>query len=67
MGEQAEIKVFGESHIEETAAELGIPVLGKMPIDAELAKAVEEERFYEVRNQYLDEEKILPCFEGSKK
>ena len=62
-----EIKVFGESHIEETAAELGIPVLGKMPIDAELAKAVEEERFYEVRNQYLDEEKILPCFEGSKK
>ena len=28
-----ELKVFGESHIEEIAAELGVPVLGKMPID----------------------------------
>ena len=27
------ISVFGESHIDEVAAELGIPVLGKMPID----------------------------------
>ena len=62
-----EIKIFGESHIEETAAELGIPVLGKMPIDTELAKAVEEERFYEVQNQYLDEDKIIPCFESTGK
>lgn len=62
-----EIKIFGESHIEETAAELGIPVLGKMPIDTELAKAVEEERFYEVQNQYLDEDKIIPCFESTEK
>ena len=28
-----ELKVFGESHIEEIAEELGVPVLGKMPID----------------------------------
>lgn len=62
-----EIKIFGESHIEETAAELGIPVLGKMPIDTELAKVVEEERFYEVQNQYLDEDKIIPCFESTGK
>lgn len=62
-----EIKIFGESHIEETAAELGIPVLGKMPIDTELAKTVEEERFYEVQNQYLDEDKIIPCFESTGK
>lgn len=62
-----EIKIFGESHIEETAAELGIPVLGKMPIDTELAKAVEEERFYEVQNKYLDEDKIIPCFESTGK
>ena len=48
-----EIKVFGESHIDEIAAELGIPVLGKMPIDAELAEMVELERFYEVENEYL--------------
>ena len=48
-----EIKVFGESHIEEIAAELGVPVLGKMPIDAELAEMVELERFYDVENEYL--------------
>ena len=48
-----EIKVFGESHIEEIAADLGVKVLGKMPIDAELAEMVEKERFYEVNNEYL--------------
>ena len=47
------ITVFGESHVDEVAAELGIPVLGKMPIDSRLAEAVEEERFYEVDNEYL--------------
>ena len=48
-----ELKVFGESHIEEIAAELGVPVLGKMPIDPAIAEAVEEERFYEMENPYL--------------
>lgn len=47
------ISVFGESHIDEIAAELGIKVLGKMPIDPELAEMVEMERFYEVENKYL--------------
>lgn len=47
------ISVFGESHIEEVAAGLGIPVLGKMPVDAGLAELVEEERFYEADNRYL--------------
>lgn len=47
------ISVFGESHIDEIAAELGIDVLGKMPIDPKLAEMVEEERFYEVENKYL--------------
>ncbi len=49
------ISVFGESHIEEVAAGLGIPVLGKMPIDAGLAELVEQERFYEADNQYLED------------
>lgn len=49
-----EIKVFGDSHIEEVAQELGVPVLGKMPIDPELAKQVEDEKFFEVNNTYLD-------------
>lgn len=47
------ISVFGESHIDQAAEELGIPVLGKMPIDAGLAEAVEEERFHEISNEYL--------------
>ena len=47
------INVFGESHIDAIAEELGIPVLGKMPIDAALAEAVESEKFYEISNEYL--------------
>lgn len=47
------IHVFGESHIEEVAAELGLKVLGKMPIDPALAEMVEAEKFYEVDNGYL--------------
>ena len=47
------ISVFGESHIDEAAKELDLPVLGKMPIDAGLTEAVEQEKFYQVSNEYL--------------
>lgn len=47
------ISVFGESHVEDIAAELAVPVLGRMPVDAALAEAVENERFSEVDNEYL--------------
>ncbi len=47
------ISVFGESHIDEIAAEMGVEVLGKMPIDPQLAEMVEAEKFYEVENDYL--------------
>ena len=47
------IHVFGESHIDEIAEDLGVAVLGKMPIDAKLAEAVENEKFYEISNEYL--------------
>lgn len=47
------ISVFGESHIDDVAEELDIPVLGKMPIDASLAEAVENECFFSVSNEYL--------------
>ena len=50
-----ELKVFGESHIDEIASEMKVPVLGRMPIDMSLAEAVEEERFYEVQNPYLED------------
>lgn len=49
------ISVFGESHIEEIAGQLGLPVLGKMSIDASLAEAVENEKFFDIKNEYLDE------------
>ncbi len=47
------IHVFGESRIDEIAAELGIKVLGKMPIDPALAQMVEAEKFFEVDNDYI--------------
>ena len=49
------IEVFGHSHIDEIAAELGTEVLGKIPIDQTLAEAVENEQFYNVENPYLEE------------
>lgn len=48
-----EIQIFGESHIDEIAAGLGVTVLGKMPLDREIAQAVEAEKFYEAENPYL--------------
>ena len=48
-----EIKVFGESHVDEVAADLGISVLGKMPIDPAYAQSADEGRFFEMDNQYL--------------
>lgn len=48
-----EMKIFGESHVDEVAAELSIPVFGKLPIDPELAKASDEGRFHETENPHL--------------
>lgn len=48
-----EIKVFGESHVDEVAEELGIKVFGKMPIDPAYAQSADEGRFFEMENPYL--------------
>lgn len=48
------ISVFGESHIDEIAADLGVSVLGKMPIDPELAKMADGS-FAQVQNSYLED------------
>lgn len=48
-----EIKVFGESHIDETAGELGLKVLGKLPIEPEFAAKADEGKFFEIENGYL--------------
>lgn len=47
------IYIFGESHIDEIAAELSLPVLGKMPVCPEYASAVDQGGFGRVDNDYL--------------
>lgn len=47
--------IFGESQIDETAKELGVPVLAKLPIDPEVAKLVDEGRVEDVECSQLDE------------
>lgn len=49
-----EIKVFGESHIEQIAGELGLAVGGKMPIDPAFASSADEGRFASVQNPYVE-------------
>ena len=49
-----EIKVFGESHIDEIAEELGVSVLGKMPIDPVLADLADKGEFERACNLALD-------------
>ena len=48
-----ELKVFGESHIDEIAAELKVPVLGKMPIDVKLAELADSGLFSKIENEYI--------------
>ena len=47
------ISVFGESHIDDIAGELGVDVLGKIPIDPHISELVESEEFYLAENKYL--------------
>ena len=55
------IEVFGRSHIDEIAQNLGVEVLGKIQIDPKIAEVLEEERFYEATVDYLEDitEKLL--------
>ena len=48
------ISLFGESHIDEVAKELGIDVLGKLPLDPKYAQAADEGRFFELVNPNLE-------------
>lgn len=45
--------IFGDSKIEEVASDYQLPVLGKVPVNQEYAKAADEGRFHEVSNKYL--------------
>ena len=52
-----EIQIFGESHIDEVAKELNVPVLGKMPMDRSFATAADAGRIFDIENSYLSEAK----------
>ena len=49
-----EIPVFGTSHIEEIAAGLRLPVLGRMPVDPDFAVKADTGAFHEIQNGYLE-------------
>ncbi len=49
-----QIRLFGESHVDEAADEMGIKVLGKLPLDPAYANAADEGSFYNTENPYLD-------------
>ena len=49
------INIFGKSKIDETAAELGVPVLAKLPINPEINLLVDEGRISEIEANELDD------------
>lgn len=48
------ISVFGDSHVDETAARYNLPVLAKMPIDPELAKEADAGMIETFAGDYLE-------------
>ena len=49
-----QIKVFGESHIDEVAKTSNTKVLGKLPLNPAFAEKADEGKFYEIENEYLN-------------
>ena len=47
------ISVFGESHIDEIGASLGIDVVGKVPISPAFAEASDAGKFADIDNTYI--------------
>ncbi len=48
-----EIKIFGESHLDEIAARYQLPVLAKLPIEPKIAEACDAGRIEELDDDYL--------------
>ncbi len=48
------MSIFGESHIDEVASELGINVLGKMPLNPEFASKADAGKIFENEIDFLD-------------
>lgn len=49
------INIFGESQIDETARELGVPVLAKLPVHPQINKLVDDGKIYNAACDELDE------------
>lgn len=49
-----QIKIFGDSHIDEIAADMNMEVLGKMPINPLYAEAADKGAFHAVENEYVE-------------
>lgn len=49
------INIFGKSQIDETAAQLGLPVIAKLPIDPGINELVDKGRIFDVECKELDE------------
>jgi hypothetical protein len=49
------IELFGKSRGEEMAKSAGAPLLGRMPVDPELTRLIDEGKIEEYRNPLLDE------------
>lgn len=49
-----EIRLFGESHLEETAREMGTTVLGRLPLEPAWAQIADEGRFLTIENHDLE-------------
>ena len=48
------ISVFGESHLDEVAAQLGLPVLARLPIDPAVAQACDNGQMETVSTEVMD-------------
>lgn len=54
-----EISIFGKSKVADVAEEFGIPVLGKLPIDPDMAMLCDDGRIESHTKKYLDEASVI--------
>ena len=55
--------MFGQSHLDEIAAELGVPVLARLPIDPKVAQAYDSGRMESVNTDAM--EKVLEAVKNA--
>jgi Mrp family chromosome partitioning ATPase len=51
---EKEYKLFGDSHLEEIAQQYGIKLLARIPIDPQLAQAVDKGQIEDFSGNWLD-------------